>query len=139
VGECAREYGWEGVFVGKSNLGRGCTRIEENNLLSFLIVEKLDMLHRLALPVTIGAVRYPDIKIHDKRIIRLLEVLPHGGSTVRGWTAKQIHQTVLTTFRLSASAYSLNQLRYDLRKLKGHGLLERDGARYAYQLTTKGV
>jgi hypothetical protein len=26
-----------------------------------------------------------------------------------------------------------------LRKLKGHGLLERDGSRYAYQLTTKGV
>jgi hypothetical protein len=33
----------------------------------------------------------------------------------------------------------LNQLRYDLRKLKGHGLLERDGSRYAYQLTAKGV
>jgi hypothetical protein len=37
------------------------------------------------------------------------------------------------------SAYGLNQLRYDLRKLKGHGLLERDGTRYAYGLTTKGV
>ena len=33
----------------------------------------------------------------------------------------------------------LNQLRYDLRKLKGHGLLERDGSRYAYRLTSKGV
>ena len=56
-----------------------------------------------------------------------------------GWTAKQIHQSVLTTFQLSAKAYGLNQLRYDLRKLKGHGLLERDGRRYAYQLTEKGV
>jgi hypothetical protein len=36
-------------------------------------------------------------------------------------------------------AYDLNQLRYDLRKLKGHGLLERDGSRYAYRLTTKGI
>src|SRR4051812_45117779 len=36
-------------------------------------------------------------------------------------------------------AYGLNQLRYDLRKLKGHGLIERDGSRYAYRLTTKGV
>jgi hypothetical protein len=43
-----------------------------------------------------------------------------------------------TTLALSA-AYGLNQLRYDLRKLKGHGLLERDGARYAYGLTPKGV
>jgi hypothetical protein len=29
--------------------------------------------------------------------------------------------------------------RYDLRKLKGHALIERDGARYAYRLTSKGV
>jgi len=97
------------------------------------------LLQRIALPITIGSVRHPGIKIHDTRIIRLLEVLLHGGSTVGGWTAKQIHQAVLASFQLSAKAYGLNQLRYDLRKLKGHGLLERDGRRYAYRLTTKGV
>jgi hypothetical protein len=42
-------------------------------------------------------------------------------------TSSRIHQAVLT------------QLRYDLRKLKGHTLLQRDGSRYAYRLTTKGV
>ena len=46
---------------------------------------------------------------------------------------------VLTTFRLSPKSYELNQLRYDLRKLKGHALLERDGSGYAYRLTPKGV
>lgn len=97
------------------------------------------LLQRLALPITIGSVRYPGIKIHDTRIIRLLEVLLHGGNTVGGWTAKQIHEAVLTTFQLSPKTYGLNQLRYDLRKLKGRGLLERDGSRYAYQLTPKGV
>jgi hypothetical protein len=97
------------------------------------------LLQRLALPVTIGTVRYPGIKIHEPRIIRLMEVLLHGGTTVGGWTAKQIHQAVLTTFELSAKTYGLNQLRYDLRKLKGHGLLERDGRRYAYRLSAKGV
>ena len=96
------------------------------------------MLQRLALPITIGAVRYPGIKIHDSRVIRLLEVLLHSGSHVGGWTAKQIHHAVLTTFDLSDTAYRLNQLRYDLRKLKGHGLLQRDGSRYAYRLTPKG-
>ena len=40
------------------------------------------LLQRLALPITIGAVRYPGIKIHDPRVIRLLEVLLHGGSHV---------------------------------------------------------
>jgi hypothetical protein len=97
------------------------------------------LLQRIALPVTIGSVRYPGIKIHDARIIRLLEVLLHGGNTVGGWTAKQIHEAVLTTFHLSAKTYGLNQLRYDLRKLKGHALLERDGRRYAYRLSGKGV
>jgi hypothetical protein len=76
------------------------------------------LLQRLALPVTIGTVRYPGIKIHETRIIRLMEVLLHGGTTVGGWTAKQIHQAVLTSFELSANTYGLNQLRYDLRKQK---------------------
>jgi hypothetical protein len=97
------------------------------------------LLQRLALPLTVGSVRYPGIKIHDTRIIRLLEVLLHASPTLGGWTAKQIHQAVLTTFQLSLKTYGLNQLRYDLRKLKGHGLLQRDGSRYAYRLTPKGV
>lgn len=70
------------------------------------------LLQRIALPVTIGAVPVPGIKIQDTRIIRLLEVLLHGGNTVGGSTATQIHQA---------------------------GLLEHDGRRYAYRLTTKGL
>src|SRR4249919_3051696 len=97
------------------------------------------LLQRIAIPITVGSVRYPGIKIQDVRVIRLFEVLLHGGTQVGGWTAKQIHQAVLSTFHLSDQAYGLNQLRYDLRKLKGHGLIERDGSRYAYRLTTKGV
>ena len=97
------------------------------------------LLQRIALPITIGSVRYPGIKIHDTRVIRLCEVLLHGGTHVGGWTANQIHQAVLTTFHLSDKGYGLNQLRYDLRKLRGHGLIERDGSRYAYRLTPKGV
>jgi hypothetical protein len=97
------------------------------------------LLQRLALPVTIGSVRYPGIKIDQTRIIRLLEVLLHAGTQAGGWSAKQIHQAILTTFRLSDNSYRLNQLRYDLRKLKGHGLLERDRSRYSYRLTSKGV
>ncbi len=37
------------------------------------------LLQRLAHPITIGAVRYPGLKIHEPRIIRLFEVLLHGG------------------------------------------------------------
>jgi hypothetical protein len=58
---------------------------------------------------------------------------------VGGWTAKQIHHAVLTTSQLPADRYGLNQLRYDLRKLKGHALLKRDGKRYAYRLSAKAL
>ena len=57
------------------------------------------LLQRIALPITVGSVRYPGTKIHDVRVIRLFEVLLHGGAHVGGWTAKQIHQAVLTTFQ----------------------------------------
>jgi hypothetical protein len=42
------------------------------------------LLQRLALPITVGAVRYPRIKIRDPRVIRLLEALLHGGSHIGG-------------------------------------------------------
>jgi hypothetical protein len=95
------------------------------------------LLQRLTLPITIGAVRCPGIKLHDPRVIRLLEVLLHNGSHLGGWFAKQIHQTVISTFQLSDRRYGINQLRYDLRKLKGHGLLPRDESRYTCRLSPK--
>ena len=97
------------------------------------------LLQRLALPITVGTAKYPGIKIHDTRMIRLMEVLLHGGTVVSGWTSNQIHEAILTTFGIGADRYGLNQLRYDLRKLKAHGLLARDGRRYAYRLTEKGT
>jgi hypothetical protein len=97
------------------------------------------LLQRLALPIAVGAAKYPGIKIHDTRTIRLMEVLLHGGTVVSGWSTRQIHQATLTTFRIDADRYGLNQLRYDLRKLKAHGLLARDGKHYAYRLTEKGT
>jgi hypothetical protein len=97
------------------------------------------LLQRLARPITVGAVRYPGLKIHEARLVRLFDVLLHGGPQIGGWTARQIHHALLTTFDLSEKTYGLNQLRYDLRKLKGHGLIERDGSRYAYRLSQKGI
>ena len=97
------------------------------------------LFQRLALPVSSGKSKIPGIKIHDIRIIRLMEVLLHGGPQVNGWRTAQIWEALLTAFALSPQAYTLNQLRYDLRKMKGHGLLERVGQHYAYRLTQKGT
>jgi len=97
------------------------------------------LFQRLALPIAVGRTRIPGIKIHDTRMIRLLEVLLHAGPQIAGWRTATIHEAVLAAFGLHAEKYSVTQLRYDLRKLKAHGLLERMGRSYAYRLTDKGV
>jgi len=97
------------------------------------------LFQRLALPITTGRTKIPGIKIHDTRMIRLMEVLLHGGPQLGGWRSAEIHQSILSAFALSPEAYSLTQLRYDLRKMKGHGLLQRVGRSYCYRLTEKGV
>ena len=96
------------------------------------------LFQRLALPILCGQTKIPGIKIQDTRIMRLMEVLLHGGSQLGGWRTAQIHKAILSAFSLQPETYSLTQLRYDLRKMKGHGLLERDGRRYCYRLTEKG-
>ena len=95
------------------------------------------LFQRLALPIKKGKSRIPGIKIHDTRMIRLMETLIHANSSIDGLTSAFIHKTIRETYELSD--YTINQLRYDLRKLMGHDLVERNGRHYSYWLTEKGV
>ena len=97
------------------------------------------LFQRLALPIPWGNTKIPGIKIQDTRMLRLMEVLLHRGTQLGGWRSRQIHEALLSVFQLTPENYTLTQLRYDLRKLKAHALLQRDGHRYAYQLTDKGI
>jgi hypothetical protein len=97
------------------------------------------LFQRMALPVMAGKTKVAGIKIHDTRMMRLMEVLLHGGTQLNGWRSADIHQAILATFGLSATSYTITQLRYDMRKMKAHGLLERIGRGYRYRLTDKGT
>ena len=97
------------------------------------------LFQRLALPVPAASGRVPGIKFHDTRMLRLMEVLLHAGTKVLGWRTAEIHHAIVSSFGLTPATYTLTQLRYDLRKMNAHGLLQRDGRRYAYRLTDKGT
>jgi len=58
------------------------------------------LFQRLALPIVSGKTKIPGIKIHDTRIIRLMEVLLNAGTQLNGWRTAQIHQAILTAFGL---------------------------------------
>jgi hypothetical protein len=97
------------------------------------------LLRRIALTVMAGKTKIAGIKIHDSRMIRLMEVLLHAGTQLNGWRSADVYPAILTTFGLSDSTYTLNHFRYDLRKMKAHGLVERIGRGYRYRLTDKGT
>lgn len=95
------------------------------------------LFQRLSLPINNGDTKVPGIKIQDTRMIRLMEVLMHTGTGIDGWTSAFIHKTITATYELPR--YSINQLRYDLRKMKAHGLINRNGNHYSYRLSEKGI
>jgi len=106
---------------------------------TFNIHADFSLLERLAHPIHNGSIRVAGIKIHDTRMIRLMEVLIDAGTRIDAFSARRIHQILLERFRISEQAYSFNQLRYDLRKMKSHGLIARSRRRYTYALTEKGT
>jgi hypothetical protein len=93
----------------------------------------------LARPVQVGARRVPGLKLEDDRVIRLLEVLLHPGTFVADWTSREVHARLLARHRLTEAEYHLSQLRYDLGKLRAHGLVERLGTSRRYRLTARGL
>src|ERR1039457_472432 len=100
---------------------------------------QLDVLARLAEPVVQGKTKVSGIKLEQKRILRLLEVLLQGASGhLKRWTTAQLRQSVLEQCGLKEKDYSLNQIRYDLRKIRLHGLIERIPHTPAYRFTQRG-
>ena len=59
------------------------------------------LFQRLALPVASGQAKIPGIRIQDTRMIRLMEVLLHGGPQLNGWRTLHIAEAIRTTFALS--------------------------------------
>jgi hypothetical protein len=93
----------------------------------------------LAAPTLIGQRRVPGLKLHDDRVIRLLETLLHPGGFVRDWTTRELHTRVVARHRLVGDSYRLSQLRYDLSKLRAKGFVERIGKSRRYCLTPIGL
>ena len=93
----------------------------------------------LAAPTLIGQRRIPGLKLHDDRLIRLLETLLHPGGFVGHWTTRELHARILARHQLSDGNYRLGQLRYDLSKLRAKGLVERMGTSRRYRLTPLGL
>ncbi len=93
----------------------------------------------LAKPTLVGLRRVPGLKLHDDRVIRLLETLLHPPAFATDWTTRELHTRILARHRLTADEYRLSQLRYDLAKLRAKGLVQRLGRTRRYRVTPSGA
>jgi hypothetical protein len=96
------------------------------------------LLDKLAQPCRLKSQRMAGIRLENDRIIRLLEILMHSSCHLGGVSAAEIHQSILDAHNLTPQQYTRNQLAYDLRKLRAHGLIERLNNRYVYALSDYG-
>jgi hypothetical protein len=92
----------------------------------------------LSRPTIQGSRRVPGIRLHDDRVIRLLEVLMQPAGLVADWTIADLHARLLQRYHLTAEDYRRSQLRYDLAKIRAKGLVERVGSSRRYRVTPVG-
>jgi len=114
-------------------------RFAANQAINLNVHGQFDLLARLAKPVLLGKNKIAGIRLDQVRMMRLLQVLlGRGAGSFGGWSAKELRSAILDTFELNATHYSITALRYDLRKLRAHGLIERLPHSHRYRLTVKG-
>jgi hypothetical protein len=97
-----------------------------------------DILSLLSKPIRIAHTTIPGIRIDNKRLLRIMEIFLNPFYAINPWKSKDLHRALLNAFSLSPSSYTLDQLRYDIRKLKAHGIIQRIAGTYLYELTDFG-
>jgi hypothetical protein len=114
-------------------------RFAANQTRNLNVHGQFDLLARLAKPVQFKKSKIAGIRLDQVRMMRLLQIfLGRGAGSLGGWNAKELRSAILDTFELKASQYSLSALRYDLRKLRAHRLIERLAHTHRYRLTAQG-
>jgi len=90
-------------------------------------------------PVMVGQTKISGLHVYQERINRLLEVLLHDNRSIGQWKSMQVRQKILTDYQIKEKDYGRNQVIYDIRKLRAHGLVEKTGRSNTYRLTAYGV
>jgi hypothetical protein len=65
----------------------------------------------LAAATLIGQRRIPGLKLHDDRLMRLLETLLNPAGFVGDWTTCDVHARILARHHIDQADYRLSQLR----------------------------
>ncbi len=126
----------------RETMAQAVGRFAEASAVNLNNAGQYDLLSHLAKPTTSGTgkTRVAGLRVESGRIARLLGLLMRGApGNLQGWRSRELHRAALGEYELSERRYSINQLRYDLRKLKAHGIVERIEGTHRYRLTSEGA
>jgi DNA-binding transcriptional ArsR family regulator len=90
----------------------------------------------LAQPGKVNDVTTPGIKLENERIMAVLSALPQLAHRAEGFRSADVRPIVQQSL---STEYTPPQANYDLRKLRGKGLLERIGDTRRYRPTAHGL
>jgi len=90
-------------------------------------------------PLMIGKTKISAIHVYQERVNRMLEILLHDNRSIGEWKSMQLRDMIVKTFELDEAHYSRNQVIYDLRKLRAHGVVEKLPRTNKYRLTEYGM
>ena len=99
----------------------------------------VDYFQKHSQPVMVGQTKISAIHLYQERMNRMLEILLHDNRSIGEWKSMAVRQKIMVDFHLSGEEYSRNQVIYDIRKLRAHGIVEKIGKYNRYRLTAYGV
>jgi hypothetical protein len=84
--------------------------------------------------------RIPGLKIDDPRLLAVMQALVRFAPLAAGGTfrTRDLHAPTAAAWGMTPETYKLTQLRYDLRKLRAKGLVEKIEGTQRYRLTPEG-
>ena len=90
-------------------------------------------------PVMVGATKISGLHVYQERLHRMFEVLLHDNRGISEWKSMDVRQKILGNFSVKEDGYNRNQVIYDIRKLRAHGIVEKLNRANRYRLTSYGV
>jgi hypothetical protein len=96
----------------------------------------VDQVHR---PVVVAGQRAPALRFLDPRVLTLFCALVMFRLLPEGFTARDLRQHVAPLLGLPPDDLSAGRVTYDLRRLRLHGLIERQPKPHRYRVTDAGL
>jgi hypothetical protein len=87
----------------------------------------------------LGQTKIPAIHVYQERPNRIMEILLHDHRSLTEWESMKLRRRIITEFEIEETTYTRNQIIYDIRKLRAHGIVEKIEGANRYRLTGYGV